>query len=106
MARGKRSQAFGHNRERKARDILEADGWFVIRAPGSLGFCDLVALRKGYDPWLIEVKATAAGPFHSFGPADRRDLLAAASKAGGKAMLLYWPANAQPRYIFPDEWPS
>ena len=102
----KRAQSFGHRRERKIKALLEDQGWFVVRAPGSLGYADLGALQADQAPWLIEVKATAAGPFHSFGPADRNALLEAAAKAGAEAMLAYWPANGELRWIRPAEWPS
>jgi Holliday junction resolvase len=86
--------------------LLEADGWFVIRAPGSLGYCDLVALKAGSKPWMIEVKGTASGPFHSFGPKDRAKLLEVAKQAGGQPMLLWWPPNGEPHYLFPESWPE
>ena len=102
----KRAQDFGHRRERQVKALLEEEGWFVIRAPGSLGTCDLAALKLRSTPMLIEVKATAAGPFHSFGPADRKALLEAAEKAGGEAVLAWWPANKELRWIPVSEWPK
>lgn len=101
----KRSPGFGHGRERAVRKLLEADGWFVIRAPGSLGFADLVALKAGETPRLIEVKGTAAGPYDGFGPSDRAALAEAAIRAGAIAELAYWPANKELRWIRPSEWP-
>lgn len=38
------SKAKGSRRERQARKILEAQGFYVVKASGSLGVCDLVAL--------------------------------------------------------------
>lgn len=90
----------GIDRERDLRELLEADGWWVCRAAGSLGDADLVAVKDFSigmlsEPHpvvrLIEVKSTAAGPYHSFGPRDRADLLTAAVKAGAQAWLAWWP---------------
>jgi Holliday junction resolvase len=96
----------GHDRERAVRRLLEDDDWFVARAAGSLGDVDLVALRAGNTPRLIEVKSTAAGPYHSFGPKDRLDLLFAAKLAGAEALLCWWPPRGKPHWIPSTEWPS
>lgn len=42
----KNPKAKGSRLEREYRHKLEADGWWVIRAGGSLGLFDLVALSK------------------------------------------------------------
>src|SRR6266498_2585456 len=100
----------GHDRERAVKKRLEAEGWWVARAAGSLGDADLVALRPGLvdaptlggmlaDARLIEVKATHRGPFHSFGPADRERLLEAAELAGAEAWLAWWPRRKPLRWI-------
>jgi Holliday junction resolvase len=96
----------GHDRERRVRAWLEARDWFVCRAAGSLGDVDLVALRDGYTPLLIEVKSTAGGPYEHFGPADRACLLKAAELAGANATLAWWPPRGQLRWIPSDEWPA
>jgi Holliday junction resolvase len=96
----------GHDRERQVRRLLENDDYFVARACGSLGDVDLVALRAGSRPLLIEVKSTAAGPFHSFGPKDRIDLLFAAELAGADAILCWWPPRGKPTWFKSDQWPT
>jgi Holliday junction resolvase len=99
----------GHARERQVRKQLEDDGWFVCRAAGSLGDADLVALRSnqvGCQAWLIEVKSTARGPYHGFGPKDRAQLLAAALLAGAQAWLCWWPPRKKPQWIPDGEWPA
>lgn len=101
-----RSPRFGHDRERAVRRILEKSGWFVIRAPGSLGPADLVALRAGDQPRMYEIKATAAGPFAGFGPADRRALKDAAERAGATPQLVWWPANKPLQWIDEADWPE
>jgi Holliday junction resolvase len=95
----------GHERERRVRDwFLERD-WIAFRAPASLGCADVVALKEGERPRLIEVKSTAAGPYHGFGPADRARLSGAASLAGAIAVLAWWPPRGKLRFIGEDEWP-
>jgi Holliday junction resolvase len=96
----------GIQRERQVRRLLEAEDWFVARAAGSLGDADLVALKAGKRPLLIEVKSTAAGPYHSFGPSDRLAILLAASIAGADATLCWWPSRGRPVWIPAHEWPE
>ena len=95
----------GHDRERAVRDRLTYDDWVVIRAAGSLGVCDLVALKTGHVPRLVEVKSTAGGPYERFGPVDRADLALRALWAGAEAWLAWWPPRGQLRWIRSDEWP-
>ncbi len=96
----------GHNRERAVRDHLTAQDWIVIRAAGSLGCVDLVALKAGETPRLIEVKSTAGGPYERFGPADRAELSVNAEWAGAEAWLVWWPPRGEMRWIAEAEWPS
>lgn len=71
----------------------------MIRAPGSLGFADLIALKAGEKPRMIEVKGTAAGPYAGFLPAHRKALSEVARLAGAVAELAYWPARKELRWI-------
>ena len=96
----------GHDRERQVKALLEADDWFVTRAAGSLGDADLVALKVGHTPRLIEVKSSAKGPYEHFGPKDRADLLFAAHVAGAVAQLCWWPPRGKPHWIDSLEWPE
>lgn len=96
----------GINKERQLKRELEADGWWVGRAAGSLGDADLVALKAGETPRLIEVKSTARGPFHGFGPADRRELLEAAKRAGADAWLAWFAPRKPAAWLSPEDWPS
>lgn len=84
---------------------LQSRDWWVARAAGSLGDADLVALKAGHRPLLIEVKATHRGPFHAFGPKARADLLFAAELAGADAVVAWWPPHGKLRLISSDEWP-
>lgn len=96
----------GIARERKLRALLELEGWWTARAAGSLGEADVVALKHGELPRLIEVKSTSAGPFHSFGPAKRDALISAAVKAGAIPWLVWWPPRKPPSWIPVSEWPA
>jgi Holliday junction resolvase len=95
----------GTRRERQVRDLLADRGWVAFRAPASLGCADVVALRDGSRPRLVEVKSTAQGPYEHFGPDNRRRLSAAARTAGADALLAWWPPRGELQW-FPEEvWP-
>jgi Holliday junction resolvase len=85
----------GHDRERAVKRLLESQDWWIARAAGSLGDADLVALKDGKRPLLIEVKSTAGGPYERFGPKDRADLRFAARLAGASAVLYWWPPRGK-----------
>ena len=86
--------------------MLRADGWVAFRAPASLGVADVIALRAGDRPRLIEVKATSTrSPWNDFGPAQRNALYDAAQKAGADAYLLWWPTRRPPQWIPWTDWP-
>jgi Holliday junction resolvase len=70
--------------ERRTRDALEADGWVVVRAAGSFGPADLMALRAEHRPWLVSCKLN--------GYLTRLEVIAlcdAAEKAGALAILAW-----------------
>lgn len=96
----------GIQRERDLVNLLRSQDWYATRSPASKGDADVIALKKGCRPRLIEVKSTSAGPFHSFGPKDRADLLFAADLAGADAFLVWWPPRGKPVWLSPDEWPK
>jgi hypothetical protein len=62
----------GAVRERQVQDQLERNGWVVTRCAGSKGHgaYDLHCSKAGYPTRLVQVKATAAGPFSGFPPAS------------------------------------
>lgn len=96
----------GISRERQVREGLERDGWVTVRAAGSLGVADIVALKQGAIPKMIEVKSTAKGPFEHFGPAKRDALISAAAKAGAIPCLVWWPAHKGPHWVHVSDWPA
>lgn len=95
----------GHNEERRLKHQMESEDWFVVRAAGSLGNADLVALKEGQRPRLIEVKTDVVGPFANFRPADRADLLLAAKIAGADAWLYWRPPRGTGRWFPVTDWP-
>lgn len=54
---GAARKAKGARQERRAKAQLEADGWLVVKAGGSLGLFDLVGLHVDYGVRLIQVKS-------------------------------------------------
>ena len=95
----------GVQRERAVRDQLRNQDWLAFRAPASLGVADVVALRAGSRPRLIEVKSTAGGPYERFQPADRDKLRLAGELAGADVYLVWWPPRGKAHWIPEHEWP-
>lgn len=82
------NRARGDYLEHQTRDALAAYGWYLIRAGGSLGAADLVALRAGKRPLLIQCKILGPGrAFPRVDPAERTALYEAAEKAGARAII-------------------
>lgn len=105
MTAGSAGRSRGTQRERAVRDELRNDDWLAFRAPASLGVADVVAMKDGKKPMLVEVKSTHRGPYHGFSPADRARLRLAAQLAGADAYLAWWPPHGQLHWIHSNEWP-
>lgn len=86
-------------------NLLRQDDWFAIRSPASLGCADVVALKDGRRPRLIECKSTTAGPYAGFSPADREALRFMADLAGAEPWLVFWPKRSKPVWIPASDWP-
>lgn len=97
---------FGHQRERQVAARLTAESWYVMRAAGSHGEADLIALKAERRPMMLQIKGTAGGPFSGFPPAERAALLDAAQRAGAVPFLVHWPKRGKERWYGVDEWPS
>ena len=95
----------GIQRERALVDLLCQNDFFALRAPASLGVADVIALKDGRRPMMLEVKSTSRSAFAGFPPADRAELLFMATLAGAEAWLVYWPKRADPQWISPAHWP-
>jgi Holliday junction resolvase len=98
--------ADGLRRERQVRAILEADDWVCVRAAGSLGPADLIALKRGMPPRFVQVKTDRDSPYKNFGPAARLLLTEAADRAGAEAWLVWWPARRPLAWVHADAWPG
>ncbi len=98
--------ARGAQRDRAVRDWLAEHDWFAVCARGSHGCADVVAIKLGQRPRVIQVKSTAGGPYERFGPRDRAELAFAARLGGGDALLAWWPPRGALRWIPESEWPS
>ena len=72
--------------ERTTRDALEHYGWYVVRAGGSLGVADLVALRAGDKPLLVSCKLNGR-----IDPAEREQLHTTARRAGARPLVASRP---------------
>jgi Holliday junction resolvase len=94
----------GRARERQVADKLRSEDWVVVKGT-TYGVADLVALKAGMRPMLIEVKSTAGGPYERFPPSSRVSMLAEAERAGANAVLAWWPPRGKMRLIFSGEWP-
>lgn len=95
----------GIQRERDLVNLLRSEDWFAMRSPASLGCADVIALKDGRRPRLIEVKSTSRSAFAGFSPADRADLSFAAKLAGAEAWLCWWPKRSKPIWIPESAWP-
>jgi Holliday junction resolvase len=85
---GNANRLAGDYFEHQTRDALIADGWFIIRAAGSKGPADLVALKASRTPRLVSCKVRPR-----IGPAERQALLSAAWTAGARPLLAYRPKD-------------
>ncbi len=70
------------------------------------GIADVVALKAGSRPRLIEVKATSRGPFAGFTPARRKRMLEVADAADADAILAWKIPYKGIRYLPPAAWPK
>lgn len=93
----------GRARELDVADFYRQHGWVVYRL--AHGCADVVALKAGTLPLLVQVKSTRR-PFERFGPADRDALLHEAIMSGGVAVLAHWPLRGRLRLIPSSDWPS
>lgn len=76
--------------ERQVRDALRAAGWYVIRSAGSQGAADLIALRAGNTPLLVQCKLGGR-----ISRPERQALLDAAFGAGGRPIVALRPQGGR-----------
>lgn len=87
------NRARGDYHEHRTRDALTTAGWVVVRAAGSLGPADLVALQAGALPLLVSCKTKAR-----ISPAERAVLLDAADQAGARPVLAWRESRGWVRF--------
>jgi Holliday junction resolvase len=90
MPRLKNPKAKGSRAERKSKALLEAKGYYCVKAGGSFGAADILAVRKG-EIILCQVKCGQA----RLKPAEREELIKLAVKLGAIAQLHQWPDRAK-----------
>lgn len=56
---GNKRYVAGQRFEYRVRDLYRKYGWFVVKSAGSKGKADLVALKAGRQPHLIQCKSGA-----------------------------------------------
>jgi Holliday junction resolvase len=96
----------GAKRERDLLVKLRAEGWYAERTAGSHGEADLIALKAGTVPLLIQVKS-GKSKYGSFNSQARQALKLAARKAGAFAVLVWWPYDRKGlRWIEETDWPQ
>lgn len=106
MGRRQRGKAAGTYVEKKVVNKYKSEGWISFRVNVSIRTYDIVSLKAGNKPRLIEVKSNVdGGPYKSFGPAKRKALKAAAKQAGAEAILAYWPPQSNLIEIPSSLWP-
>lgn len=76
--------------ERQVRDALLAAGWYVVRSGGSRGAADLLALRAGSTPLLVQCKLGGR-----ITRTERQGLLDAAYRAGGRPIVALRPQGGR-----------
>lgn len=95
----------GNAKENRTAALLDEQGWTVASRRHLAGPGDLLAVRAGEMPRLIEVKATRSAYEH-FRQADRDEMREFAAERGLRAELAWWrPRSREPRIIGVDEWP-
>lgn len=96
----------GNAAELKGARLLESEGWLVGSRRHIGGAGDLLAVKAGCIPRLVEVKSTKAGPWMHFRWKDRADMLETAMEMRVEAWLLWWPAQRDPKWLPAAEWPE
>jgi Holliday junction resolvase len=97
-------KGLGRSRELDVRDYYRTLGYAAWRV--AWGTCDVVALKDGEPPLLVQVKSTAGGPWERFVPRDRDALARDADQAGANAVLAWWPPRGSLALYPRTEWPQ
>lgn len=96
-------EARGRGRELDVMRFYRSTGRVAYRL--AWGNADVVALKAGERPLLVQVKSTAGGAFERFQPRDRALLLVEAAQADARAVLAWWPPRGKLTLIPSEAWP-
>jgi hypothetical protein len=96
-------QRMGRERELAVAEVLRTQHGMVSYRL-AWGHADVIGLKDGERPLLVQVKATARA-WERFGPAERSALLHEALLAGARCTLAHWPRFGRLTFYGPDEWP-
>lgn len=104
------SSRLGNAKENRVRDWWAGQGWVAMCGRCSRGPADVICVKDGEQPRLIQVKGDVRSPWENFRPEERLTLVQEAAKAGGVALLAWHPKGARgsewPKYFTSDKWPS
>jgi hypothetical protein len=83
-----------------------SQGWIVGCLRREEGAGDQLWHKVGHRGRLVEVKASKAGPFADFPPADRQALKERAETQSLDPLLAYAPSPSKPiQWFSVDQWP-
>jgi hypothetical protein len=89
-----------------ALTVCDPDDW-PWKPENGQGPVDVIALKPGNPGQVIQVKSTARGPFHDFGPVKRQELIAEARAADLEAWLAWWPpGRGGCQWLHESTWPE
>jgi Holliday junction resolvase len=92
----------GRERELRVADALREQGRVAYRL--AWGCADVIGLRAGHRPLLVQVKSTTRA-FEHFRPPERLALMHEAVAAGADCTLAWWPSGGTLHWIDPVDWP-
>lgn len=94
--------ARGAERERQLVKLLREEGWVATRTAGSHGAFDVVGLKRGCTPRLVQLKC-GGRRWPSRG--ERARLSVDAARAGAEAWIVFWEARRGPEWVPEHAWP-
>jgi hypothetical protein len=96
-------QRMGRERELAVAEVLRTQ-YGMVSYRLAWGNADVIGLKAGERPLLVQVKATARA-WERFTPVERSALLHEALMAGAHCVLAHWPRHGRLTFYGPDEWP-
>lgn len=104
-ARNRTNGRRGADFERRVAARLVEQGWVVVRAAGSRGACDLIAMRHGSTPLLVQCKLDR----HALDVPEWHALWALSVRTGSRPLVadrqgLWLVIGDRPAYGRIDQW--